>query len=45
LLDELALEELTTPDDVAPTILYLASGTMDHATGSTIDINGGSYVR
>lgn len=45
LLDELALERLTEPEDIAPTVLYLASGTMDHATGSTIDINGGSYVR
>ncbi len=45
LLDELALNELTEPGDIAPTVLYLASGTMDHATGSTIDINGGSYVR
>lgn len=45
LLEELSLSELTQPEDVAPTVLYLASGTMDHATGSTIDINGGSYVR
>ncbi len=45
LLNELALNELTEPEDVSPIVLYLASGTMDHATGSTIDINGGSYVR
>ncbi len=45
LLQELSLNELTEPQDVAPTVLYLASGTMDHATGSTIDINAGSYVR
>ncbi len=45
LKEQLALSELTVPADIAPTILYLASGTMDHATGSTIDINGGSYVR
>jgi 3-oxoacyl-[acyl-carrier protein] reductase len=44
-LDELSLLKLTEPDDVAPTILYLSSGTMDHATGSTIDINAGSYLR
>ncbi len=42
---ELALKELTTPDDVAPTVAFLASGLMDHATGCTIDINAASYVR
>ncbi|MFB6258596.1 MAG: SDR family NAD(P)-dependent oxidoreductase [Flavobacteriales bacterium] len=45
LLEELSLSRLTEPEDLAPTVLYLASGTMDHATGSTIDVNGGSYVR
>lgn len=42
---DLALNELTQPEDVAPTVVFLASGLMDHATGSTIDINAGSYVR
>ena len=42
---DLALNELTQPEDVAPTVLFLASGLMDHATGCTIDINAGSYVR
>jgi NAD(P)-dependent dehydrogenase (short-subunit alcohol dehydrogenase family) len=40
-----ALERLTEPDDVAPTILFLASGLADHATGTTVDINAASYVR
>jgi NAD(P)-dependent dehydrogenase (short-subunit alcohol dehydrogenase family) len=44
-LNEIALPKLTEPGDVAPTILFLASGLMDHATGATIDINAGSYVR
>ncbi len=44
-LKEIALPKLTEPADVAGTILFLASGLMDHATGSTIDINAGSYVR
>lgn len=43
-VDDLALNQLTTPDDIAPTVLFLASGYMDHATGCTIDINAGSYV-
>jgi len=39
-----ALPEMTRPEDVAPTVVFLASGLADHATGSTIDINAGSYV-
>jgi NAD(P)-dependent dehydrogenase (short-subunit alcohol dehydrogenase family) len=45
LLDGLATDRLTEPDDVAPTVVFLASGKADHATGSTIDINAASYVR
>lgn len=41
---DLALENLTTPDDVAPFVVFLASGHADHATGATIDVNAGSYV-
>lgn len=44
-LNDLALTELTAPKDVAPSVLFLASGHMDHATGCSIDINAGSYVR
>lgn len=43
-LDDLALNELTEPDDIAPMVAMLLSGLADHATGSTIDINAGSYV-
>ncbi|WNJ18881.1 SDR family oxidoreductase [Pontibacter sp. G13] len=45
LLDDIALNSMTEPEDIAPTVLFLASGHMDHATGCTIDINAGSYVR
>ena len=41
---DLALNELTEPDDVAPFVVFLASGRADHATGATIDVNAGSYV-
>lgn len=41
---DIALGKLTEPADVAPTVIFLASGLMDHATGATIDINAGSYV-
>lgn len=39
------LEKLTEPDDLAPLAVFLASGLADHTTGSTFDVNGGSYVR
>ena len=45
IVNEIALNRMTEPDDVAPTIVFLASGLMDHATGCTVDINAGSYVR
>jgi NAD(P)-dependent dehydrogenase (short-subunit alcohol dehydrogenase family) len=44
-LGGLALDRLTEPSDVAPTIVLLASGLSDHATGCSIDINAASYVR
>lgn len=43
-LDDIALNQLTEPEDVAPTIAMMMSGLMDHATGTTIDINAASYV-
>ena len=43
-LEQIALHKLTTPQDVAPLIGFLASGLADHATGGTFDINAGSYV-
>jgi len=41
---DLALNNLTVPEDVAPFVVFLASGQADHATGATIDVNAGSYV-
>jgi NAD(P)-dependent dehydrogenase (short-subunit alcohol dehydrogenase family) len=43
-LDEIALDRLTRPEDIAPTVALLASGLADHATGTSIDFNAGSYV-
>lgn len=43
--NDLALSDITEPVDIAPTVIFLSSGLMDHATGCTIDINAGSYVR
>lgn len=43
-LNDIALNELTIPEDIAPMVTLLCSGLADHATGATIDINAGSYV-
>lgn len=42
---QLALDRFTQPSDIAPIVVLLASGLADHATGTTIDVNAGSYVR
>lgn len=42
---DIALTRLTEPEDIAPSVAFLLSGLADHATGSTIDLNAGSYVR
>jgi NAD(P)-dependent dehydrogenase (short-subunit alcohol dehydrogenase family) len=43
-LDEIALNKLTEVTDIAPLVGFMSSGAMDHATGTTIDINAGSYI-
>ena len=39
------LGEVARPEDVANVIAFLASGLARHATGTTVDVNGASYVR
>lgn len=43
-LNDIALNKLTEPEDIAPFVAFLASGLADHATGGTFDINAASYV-
>jgi NAD(P)-dependent dehydrogenase (short-subunit alcohol dehydrogenase family) len=43
-MGDIALDRLTEPDDIAPTVAFLLSGLADHATGATIDLNAASYV-
>lgn len=45
ILSEIALKELTTPQDLTPLVALMCSGQMDHATGATIDVNAGSHIR
>jgi len=42
---DIPLGEIAEPEDIANTVIFLASGLARHATGTTIDINGASYVR
>ena len=39
------LGQVAQPEDVANVVTFLATGLARHATGTTIDINGASYVR
>ena len=41
----ITLDRLTEPRDISPLVSLIVSGKMDHSTGSTIDINGGSFLR
>jgi NAD(P)-dependent dehydrogenase (short-subunit alcohol dehydrogenase family) len=45
IIKELSLNTLTKPMDVAPLVTFISAGFLDHATGSTFDINAGSYMR
>ena len=42
---EIPLGEVAAPQDVANVVAFLASGLARHATGTSIDVNGASYVR
>jgi NAD(P)-dependent dehydrogenase (short-subunit alcohol dehydrogenase family) len=42
---DIPLGAMARPEDVANVVAFLASGLAPHATGTTIDINGASYVR
>lgn len=42
---DIALNNLTEPEDISPIVTLICSGKFDHGTGSCIDINAGSYVR
>jgi 3-oxoacyl-[acyl-carrier protein] reductase len=45
LAKDLPLGEFAPPEEVARVIVFLASGAVRHATGTTVDVNGASYVR
>jgi NAD(P)-dependent dehydrogenase (short-subunit alcohol dehydrogenase family) len=43
-IGDIPLGRMAEPEDLAPLVVLLASGLADHATGSTFDVNGASYV-
>ena len=43
--DQTGLGQVAQPQDVANILAFLATGLARHATGTTIDVNGASYVR
>lgn len=43
-LEEIPAGRFGRPSDIAGIVAFLASGLADYATGSTIDVNGASYV-
>jgi 3-oxoacyl-[acyl-carrier protein] reductase len=42
---DIPMGAMAPPEDVANVVAFLASGLARHATGTTIDVNGASYVR
>ena len=42
---DLPISMAAPPEDVANTVVFLASGGVPHMTSATLDINGASYVR
>jgi 3-oxoacyl-[acyl-carrier protein] reductase len=42
---DIPLGDMAPPEEVANVVAFLASGLARHATGTTVDINGASYVR
>ena len=45
ILGDIPMGEMAPAEEVANLAVFLASGKARHATGTTIDINGASYVR
>ena len=43
-IDSVPLGRLTSPEDLANTIVWLASSQSNHLTGQAINVNGGSWL-
>ncbi|RKX74849.1 MAG: short-chain dehydrogenase [Spirochaetes bacterium] len=45
ILEQIPLRRLSTPDEIAAVVVFLASGESSYITGITLDISGGRYLR
>lgn len=45
ILSGIPLQQIAQPEEIAATVVFLLSGQVPSATGTSIDINGASYVR
>jgi 3-oxoacyl-[acyl-carrier protein] reductase len=45
LVKRIPLGELSEPEDIGAAVLFLSSDAARHITGTTIDVNGGFYIR
>ena len=43
--DRLVMREWVPPEDVAAVVAFLATGKSRHATGTTVDVTGATYIR
>jgi NAD(P)-dependent dehydrogenase (short-subunit alcohol dehydrogenase family) len=41
----LAMREWVPPSEIAELVVFLASGTVRHLSGATLDVNGATYIR
>ena len=44
LIQQIPMERLGTPEDVAEAVLFLSSGAADYITGQVINVNGGMHM-
>jgi 3-oxoacyl-[acyl-carrier protein] reductase len=44
LIQQIPMERLGTPEDVAKAVLFLASPAADYITGQVLNVNGGMYM-
>jgi 3-oxoacyl-[acyl-carrier protein] reductase len=44
LIQQIPMERLGTPEDVAEAVLFLASPAADYITGQVLNVNGGMYM-
>jgi NAD(P)-dependent dehydrogenase (short-subunit alcohol dehydrogenase family) len=41
----LAMGEWVPPSEIAELVVFLASGSVRHLSGATLDVNGATYIR